>query len=72
MRTEFLQRLSMMLLALLPMRAIFADAAPPPGMILGIAIVAILVLGLIVAAIVVAAVLIIRAIKKNNTPKPDA
>ena len=72
MKTGFLQLLGGILVPVLSERTVHADIAPPPTLLLGVGVGALIVLGLFIAGIVVVSVLVIRAIKKNRAHKDDA
>lgn len=57
------------LLACLPLQVVLADAAPPVGFFIALGVGALIVLGFIVVAIIGISFLVIRAIKKSQTPK---
>jgi hypothetical protein len=46
-----------------------ADVAPPPVLLLGLGLGALIALGAVVLVVVVVAIFVIRAIKKNNAAK---
>lgn len=67
MNIGFLQLVSFM-----PQQIVPADVAPPPETIAAVSIGILVMLGLVVATIVIVSVLVIRAIRKKNTPKDNA
>jgi hypothetical protein len=70
MKMNFLQLLGIILACALPSRVVRADVAPPvPVEIVAVPLALILVLCLVVLIIAVASFFIIRAIRRNQTPK---
>lgn len=72
MTTSFWRLVGVILISGLPPQAVYADVAPPVQELVILPLAALIGLGLFVAGIVFVSFLVIRAIKKNHTPKDGA
>lgn len=69
MKTTFLQLAGVTLVSVLPKQGVPADVAPPPGAVAVLSLGVLLGLGCLVVVIVGVSFFVIRAIRKNRTPK---
>jgi len=69
MNTTFLQLMGATLVSMLPKQGVPADVAPPPEAVAVVSLGVLLGLGCLVVAIVGVSFFVIRAIRKNRTPK---
>lgn len=77
MKTEFLQMIGVVLFSAMRMARFDivlppADVAPPPVILLGLGVGALVALGAVVLVVAVVAFFVIRAIKKNNAAKKNS